>query len=439
MISNASITVAMRNRDQGEVEKQLKDFFKNFKDGFEGSPKKGSDQKLVLEGLRQFSKTSKLREIILPQLKTYKQSPELKKLIEDLSWDSKDEAFEIAKHVSKLEKLAKKSENARNIRKKEESKCKSIDLIQDGPLPKNSVRNQDGFGTCYAQTAAVLLDSWRFTHSDSETDNNRLTSPILTLSNLQKSNGLFGKKNSFRSGGDFWFEGGQTSSMLKAVKKKGEVCTYSHVNTNSQNSEPEFTLDNEASQIQKLYDVYNAYKTPLWNQDETCQKDVPLEYPLIDDIGEITFRELIKEVAEAKCNPAPIKNLGKIYEKSFFGTEASRRKQIGPILDKWFSRTPTQPLAINYCARVLATNSRVRWLPGGRRIIGDCGHHASVIIGRKFEEGKCRVRILNSWGKGCDRYNPHNTIKYFKCEEGTFWVNQDDLSKFTMGFSGILD
>lgn len=54
------------------------------------------------------------------------------------------------------------------------------------------------------------------------------------------------------------------------------------------------------------------------------------------------------------------------------------------------------------------------------------GFHSSIIIGRRWNNGRCEYNIRNSWGKSCASYKPG--IECNK-QQGTFWVSDEDLFK----------
>ena len=78
------------------------------------------------------------------------------------------------------------------------------------------------------------------------------------------------------------------------------------------------------------------------------------------------------------------------------------------------------PVGFSYCSRVLQDKS-YRGFPQATPQ-GDCGMHASVIIGRKRDaKGSCQYLIRNSWGV--------NTVKYdWKTDQGDIWVDMEALN-----------
>jgi hypothetical protein len=56
------------------------------------------------------------------------------------------------------------------------------------------------------------------------------------------------------------------------------------------------------------------------------------------------------------------------------------------------------------------------------------GMHSSIVVARRWHNGKCQFKIRNSWGKSCALYK--STVD---CEEetGSFWVNDEHFAKAT--------
>lgn len=52
------------------------------------------------------------------------------------------------------------------------------------------------------------------------------------------------------------------------------------------------------------------------------------------------------------------------------------------------------------------------------------GLHSSIILGRRWNKGRCEYNIRNSWGKSCASYK--TGIECNK-EQGTYWVSDEDL------------
>jgi hypothetical protein len=85
-----------------------------------------------------------------------------------------------------------------------------------------------------------------------------------------------------------------------------------------------------------------------------------------------------------------------------------------------------KPVGIDFCANVL-TNSRYQGLANGQPR-GDCGEHAVMVIGKKYDSGQCYYLIRNSWGAAYSSY-AWNTSR------GDVWVEENALSANLFGLS----
>lgn len=54
------------------------------------------------------------------------------------------------------------------------------------------------------------------------------------------------------------------------------------------------------------------------------------------------------------------------------------------------------------------------------------GMHASVLVGRRWNNGRCEYKIRNTWGKSCDNYHRRKISECNK-QEGSFWVTDQKL------------
>lgn len=114
------------------------------------------------------------------------------------------------------------------------------------------------------------------------------------------------------------------------------------------------------------------------------------------------------------------------------------------------------PVGISYCSRVLSRGSNYAGITTKTKSSlvfkkdkngkNDCGNHASVIIGSRWNPQKksCELLIRNSWGAQCTSYRKYYpSKKYFsqkhpgvkssqydiKCEAGNIWVDYKQLEK----------
>jgi hypothetical protein len=452
-IVGTKITDSMLRQDSSMFMEKLDAFLEEFLDHFEEKTK--SERKIGIKELERVSKDSKLRKTIVRRLKETDQDfPELKKLFSAL----KDQKADDTLANNKKEK-AKPSDSKGNKEKalsaEVSENCPTV--LLDSPHDSNSslaevpVRSQEGYGTCYLQTAALLMDAWRFSHGD--TRQNQLTAPILTYSHLKKRSFLtrlvqWDKGNrsvSYGSDNSFWFEGGSASSVLKLIRKKGIVCTYVSTekgqNDHDETSELVFTLEEEFDQFEALFDLYRQLKGKTENECYIQPSIASLgQSDLFEDLTHVSFRSFIEKLSGMKCNPVEV-DPGQVFNQKVKSKSYRTRKiKIDKILDQWFSTdrgTPIQPMGISYCFDVLE-GKKIDWSNRRPNWISECGPHQSAIIGRKFEGGKCRVLVMNSWGKSCASIQtPKSFGGKVECKKGKFWMDQDDLPRMVSELTGL--
>lgn len=102
-------------------------------------------------------------------------------------------------------------------------------------------------------------------------------------------------------------------------------------------------------------------------------------------------------------------------------------------LSRALDASPTQPVGIGYCSAVLyegAGTRQVDWTGEGRapRSLAGCGPHASIVIGRRTHPstGRCQVLIRNSQGPTCSFIRGY--ASEWDCAAGDIWVDLFALS-----------
>lgn len=103
-------------------------------------------------------------------------------------------------------------------------------------------------------------------------------------------------------------------------------------------------------------------------------------------------------------------------------------------------RGKKMPVGISYCSNLFDKKDGGKSFDGIKSRKGnsteyypketpkECGNHASLVIGSKFNKTtkRCDFLIRNTWGTGCKSYHSD-----FKCEGGNIWVDQDTLERNT--------
>jgi hypothetical protein len=112
-----------------------------------------------------------------------------------------------------------------------------------------------------------------------------------------------------------------------------------------------------------------------------------------------------------------------------------RKNQYGEMIRSLLNRQNAPAVGIAYCSSVLESPGTSQLSAKGD-IKKDCGGHASIIVGKRENKGRCEYLLKNSWNSpeicrvqhGCiyrEVKNP-KTGESYKEEVGT-WVSEDDI------------
>jgi hypothetical protein len=307
--------------------------------------------------------------------------------------------------------------------------CVNIRLDQEnGPLAHLPIYDQDNFGSCYAYTAAQLIDAYRYSHGFSE--NKILTSPLKitadssTLLSYSENGG--GKIN------DSLLEAKQqgscnkdiTDQLLSGRTEKQFFKKASRDLTKYDDEQLEYSNElkkqkDSLSFIKKLqiaFGIKTLPSRPISNVIKKIQCDLQASnlprniIPNFNDLEEIIrhasswdayyIRDLINKVCEKNLiNLSELPNPTQIQ----FGIDSKmsleeRSKAVSSTINKLFIEKNPQPIGISFCSKTLFDQNyyganRYEILSGSE----NCGNHGALIIGSKLlKSGKCKYLIRNS-------------------------------------------
>jgi hypothetical protein len=100
---------------------------------------------------------------------------------------------------------------------------------------------------------------------------------------------------------------------------------------------------------------------------------------------------------------------------------------FGRAISQHHALYPKMPMMIGYCSGMLGKSGG----PGYSSAVGDCGPHASIVIGRRYnaQRNKCQVLIQNTYGTGKD-----NTHPAWENEGGKIWVDESTLANNLLNY-----
>ena len=175
--------------------------------------------------------------------------------------------------------------------------------------------------------------------------------------------------------------------------------------------------------FQKIYDDYvskgrpanycvecseyyvNAIKPSLPNVTVDIMKKVLLKN---QRSSLATFKDLLDKLCEGKRIKALTK-FDVIYKNKL------RNKKIANVLDEALNNNSMPTIGMNTAFFTEAAS-----VPGGH------GPHSLMVVARRMGDKKCEYLVRNSWGRGCNYYQPEIKAKC-DAEKGAFWMDQDQL------------
>lgn len=304
----------------------------------------------------------------------------------------------------------------------DQASCTSMDIKNSNQKIKKNVpllnhfskpRNQDSIGWCYGFSAADLLSA------ELGVPVSAFHASILYNKKIAKS--LISKMIHFNDAFDQVYEGGFTKDAIAEIVKAGKICKESDLPFDKKHPEQTLTL------IKTLESIKNSHK----DHELTCSL---LQSPVkkndlntdIDQVAESLLKENLNKtldlislehckdkmisIPSMKVKKESVPSLkDKIKTKKFLTT-------INGLLDSG------KPIEVSYEIGHIA-------------IEGATGHHSSLVVGRRFKNGKCQYQIRNSWGQTCHAYNL-NTVSC-DAKSGSYWVNDEVFVNMSKDISYI--
>ncbi len=306
-----------------------------------------------------------------------------------------------------------------------EQKCTSVDYEKElGP-----VRNQRKYGNCYAHTDADLISHALGVKPPAQVSALDVTTNYYNF-NISQINELSPFEKQF-------LLNKQSQTTLEEHSKNNESSTEAIdqlaggdavkstliMNTRKYLCAAEGTDDLDfEEEVQKLQNV-------ITTQREKGNTDCPQqgEFKVIKTSAHV-INDIVAERISRNCKKIPFNN--SLVAKSYKGTPQQLIEHMNRQLDLG------NIVGISYYPAFMR-----------KKDDGDHARHASSIIGRKYENGKCWYKLRNSWGPTCDAIKSKETrcgssmrsrdvtctnydyTDQIKCVHGgAIWINQDSLA-----------
>jgi hypothetical protein len=309
--------------------------------------------------------------------------------------------------------------------------CSNTDIRQTNPKIKNSSkltalfstpRNQGPIGWCYAFTASDLISvemGKPVSALHASTIHNR---QIFNTSNLRAT--MENRRKAYPPAYDEVYEGGDSDEVIRQVQKQSWICSEDSLPSNREKT----VLVDEL--IWNLEQLKKESHRMVYQSDHLCSEvsnvlkpfnlssadvDTILTSALSDDLN-LTMDQFVRSACTEKLKNIPEMKVRKVKRPEFNDVIGVKEymNEINSALEKG------KPISFDYN------------LAGIKK--GSDGLHASVIMGRRWKNGKCEYKVRNSWGDTCLLYLPE-----IECNksEGAYWLSAEKLFSSSNNFTYI--
>lgn len=292
-------------------------------------------------------------------------------------------------------------------------------------------QDQDSIGWCYGYAAADLL-SVETGEPVSAIHVSTIFNKKIAESSLWKfgySIGNLFMENTFSS----VYEGGYIRSAVLDAMKNKSVCSDKDLPYYTDYSSDIHGL------IKSIEIIKRQLKEEALTETKACEiiedrlersifstkreRDKILASLIYDDLN-VALEKLIRTNCEDRklsLSKKKVRELSKPHRRGrdrhasreYLSDLASYKKEVNDVLSKG------SPLGISYNVKYVTPMN---------------GNHASTVIARRWENGRCEYKIRNSWGQSCHSYQSD-----IECNgsEGSFWVDDEKFFKMASGLTYI--
>lgn len=299
----------------------------------------------------------------------------------------------------------------------QKASCTDIDVREINPMIKNNPalrahfqkpRDQDSVGWCYAFTSADLMSAELGVPVSGMHISTIYNHHILNTPSLQKEVDDDRMRNPAGYSFTDVYESGRVQIAIQETISKGRVCT-------------EKGLPFDQSHSNQVHDLVRALEelkpqVLMSNMDRAsvCREISNIVSPFVVSAQNMTLMadSLIKDnlnqtmriFADSACKEwvDNLPNMEVRIGRKSAGLEAFM-KEVNFNIVKGRLQT------VDYDVKPFTDTE---------------GFHSSIILGRRWNNGRCEYNIRNSWGKSCASY-----VEGIECnrEQGTFWVSDEQL------------
>jgi hypothetical protein len=268
-------------------------------------------------------------------------------------------------------------------------------------------RNQDSTGWCYAFVAADLLSAELGVPVSAFHTSAIFNQHILTSKDREAI-----EKN--RPNFSMIFEGGWVHTAIKAIQKKNWLCSEEGLPFDKSGPRDTHNLIKKLENIKRRSP--NLEQKVICEQINSLSADFFLTEKELNDISEVLIKNDLNEALSLYADKACTEVLRNLPEFKVNSVKTPRKGTPKEIEEYWKKMNQIlnmgKPIALAYTLdeKIVLDSSE--------------GPHASVIVGRRWKNNRCEIKIRNSWGKSCGSYR--SGIECNK-NEGSFWVDHETL------------
>ncbi len=301
--------------------------------------------------------------------------------------------------------------------------CQNLDIRDSSPKLKkhfSTPRDQAGMGWCYGFTAADLLTA--------ELGVPVSSAHVATIYNDKLATSLvFRAKttnlSSFISrslGKDNIYEGGRSNLAVEKVSHFGKICLESTIPYNGYGWE-------KVSEVVKELELLKA---SLDNKSKTSRSEV------CSSITEFLRKNPFRDTSAAELYETLLNyNLNTAFNKIVTEHCDTNLVDVGKIKVKKL-KIKEQKQFFKNTVDQLKKGKPVEFSYDIKHIADFSGFHSSLFIAMKWDNNKCQFKVRNSWGSGCDSYDP-DKIESCNSKEGSYWISDERYYEMVKNISFI--
>jgi len=308
-------------------------------------------------------------------------------------------------------------------------------------------RSRTSLGLCYAITASQFLDAYLNRTGQRPPGGSRASVLGVAQSYIDEHTR------------DDSLEGGRVTRAIEAVSAGNTLCTVNsdmgresnelaealalnhrlerfHESISSWWDESSWPLFNSASSRLNLARSHNGLACSVNHFYQEHSLILPSDvFRALEAENDITpaLSPMIRNYCSQAGNQHRVQRWPEVFNPRL------RKRNREDLLHRYLEDPARLPIPIDYCSRILRPDRGLelptwdkeenKWQVNPE----SCGKHASLIVGRRFnqETRKCEFLVRNSWGSRCpESYVTREEGGYItQCDEnGQLWINSEDLA-----------